>query len=88
MKYMAKLLAILLLLSACAKDPKPVSYYKQNEAARKQMVDKFKDNPGKYQKDGDVINAVQAEQQIQAERFFKYTPTKTDTKGAGLLQLK
>lgn len=88
MKYMAKLLAILLLLSACSKDPKPVSYYKQNESERKQMVDKFKDNPGKYQKDGDVINAVQAEQQIQAERLFKYTPPKTNTQGPGLLKFK
>lgn len=88
MKYMAKLLAITLLLSACTKDPKPVSYYKQNESERKQMLEKFKDNPGKYQKDGDVINAVQAEQQIQTERFFKMEPPKKPSEGAGLFKLK
>ena len=88
MKKFTRLLILALLLSGCAKDPKPVEFYKKNETERKVLLDKFKANPGKYKDEGDVINAVQAETQLQNEHFFSYKPAKVTAKGAGAFQLK
>jgi hypothetical protein len=84
----AVVLMALVALSACSSEPKSVDYYRSHETERKELVNKFKSNPEKYQANGDVKNAVTAERQINSERVMKYTPPTTSSEGAGTMKLK
>lgn len=84
MRNLLLALIAVLVIAACSKEPKPVSFYKENHAARKEVLSKLKENPGKYKNDPDVINAVQAETEI----LFSFKPEPVTQKGAGTFQLK
>lgn len=67
-------------LGACSKEPKTVEYYKQHEAERKAVLERFKDNPGKLRDDPDAINALEAETRLRKEHLYGGWTKKEETR--------
>lgn len=67
-------------LGACSKEPKTVEYYKQHEAERRAVLDKYKDNPGKFRDDPDAINALEAATRLRKEHLYGGWTKKEETR--------
>lgn len=83
------MLVIVIMLTACSSEPKSVKYYEEHEQERKEQVQKNIENPGKWSKDLNVINAVQAQRNINDRNTWKgFGKTKANSEGAGSFVLK
>lgn len=87
MKKKIIFIALSLIIAGCSVEPKTVEYYKTHPVERAAVLAKYKQSPGKYKNDPDVINAIQAEWIIQAEKN-KFVKPVNNTTGAGLFKLK
>jgi hypothetical protein len=52
---------LVLCLSGCKREPKSVAYYREHEAERKALIQKYANEAGAERKDPDLFNAWQAE---------------------------
>ena len=68
-RFFLGIVMLTIIITACKPpEPKPKSYYMQNEAERIKLVNELKDNPGKYKNDPDHINADSAEADIKYKK--------------------
>jgi Tfp pilus assembly protein PilP len=64
MKKIIFISSVLLALTACAEKEQTVDWYEQNETERKAMIEKCKNNPGRYQNNPNCINAYTASDRL------------------------
>jgi uncharacterized lipoprotein YehR (DUF1307 family) len=63
-KKMIFISSVLLALTACGEKEQTVDWYEQNAPERKAMLEKCKNNPGRYQNNPNCINADTAENRL------------------------